>query len=97
MSCISEAWLHLPLPAAVPVCTTEEVVMTAPETRVVTCPHCGFEQYAIITHYDRDIDDDWDDGACLRCAIPIISERCGSIFLVRVPETPLHAQHQRRP
>lgn len=59
--------------------------MTAPEIRVVTCPHCGSKQYAIITHYARPIDEDWDDGACLRCAKPIISERCGSIFLARVP------------
>src|SRR3954451_10166799 len=51
---------------------TEEVVMTAPETRVVTCPHCGLEQYAIITHYDRALDDDWDDGVCLACAQPIV-------------------------
>jgi hypothetical protein len=92
----SEAWLRLPLPAAVSVCAIQEVVMTAPETRVITCPQCGFEQYAIITYYDRAIDDDWDDGTCLQCAKLIISERCGSIFLVRAPETFVHAKHQRR-
>jgi len=54
-----------------------------PETRFVTCPFCGAKQYAVITRYERSRDNDWDDGACLQCATPIISERCGSIFLIR--------------
>jgi len=53
-----------------------------PETRFVTCPFCGAKQYAVISYSDRPQDDEWDDGACVRCATPIISERCGSIFVV---------------
>jgi len=70
--------------------------MSAPETRVVTCPHCGLEQYAIITHNDRAIDDDWDDGVCVACAQPIVSERCGSIFIVRTPDTWAHTSRGYR-
>jgi len=57
--------------------------MRPPETRILTCPACGAEQLAVISYSDRAKDDDWDDGACFQCATLIISERCGSISLVR--------------
>ena len=59
-----------------------EAVVRPPETRFVTCPFCGAKQYAVVTRYERAKDNDWDDGACFQCATPIISERCGSIFVV---------------
>jgi hypothetical protein len=58
-----------------------------PETRLVTCPYCGAKQSAVITRHERAKDQDWDDGACLQCSAPIISERCGSTSLIRSPET----------
>jgi hypothetical protein len=58
-----------------------------PETRLVTCPYCGAKQYAVITRHERAKGQDWDDGACLQCSAPIISERCGSISLIGSPET----------
>ena len=59
--------------------------MRPPETRFVKCPFCGAKQYAVITRSERTKDDDWDDGACVRCSAPIVSARCGSIFLIGSP------------
>jgi hypothetical protein len=59
--------------------------MRPPETRFLTCPFCGAKQYAVITRSEGTKDDDWDDGACLRCSAPIVSVRCGSIFLIGSP------------
>jgi hypothetical protein len=97
VSRISEAWLQLPLLATVwpDILRNVEAIVRPPETRFVTCPFCGAKQYAVITRYERPKDNDWDDGACFQCATPIISERCGSIFVV--PKTSLQTQSGRPP
>jgi hypothetical protein len=59
--------------------------MATPQTRSVICPYCGLKNYAVITYCERVRDNDWDDGTCVGCAMPIVSERCASIFMVRAP------------
>ena len=58
------------------------------ETRVVICPFCGTLNRAVLSYRSRTKDDDWDDGACTRCAQPIISEWCACISWSQFPASP---------
>jgi hypothetical protein len=57
--------------------------MSNAQERAVLCPYCGIWNYALISYYDKFNDNDWDDGTCVACTRPIISERCGSIVMLR--------------